>query len=206
MNTEFLEKLASADATPGGGGAAAYVGALASSLASMVANLTVGKKTYAAVEDRVKATLGHLAILRDHLIELVDADAQAFEPLAAAYRMPKNTPVEIEAKEYALQEALVGACDVPLEIMRTCLEVINECDFLAREGSKMAISDAGVAVACAKAAIYGASLNVYINIKSMNDEQRADSYRKKADELIESGCSQADDIYAYVAGQIDALY
>ena len=95
----------------------------------MVGNLTVGKKTYAAVEDDVRATLERLALLRNKLLALIESDAQAFEPLAASYRMPKATPEEAAAKQAALQLALGPACDVPLIIMRTCAEVIDHATF-----------------------------------------------------------------------------
>ena len=132
---DFIDQLASAAPTPGGGGASACVGALASALASMVGNLTVGKKTYAAVEDDVRASLDRLAALRARLLALVDEDARAFEPLAAAYRLPKATPEEQAAKNAALQQALVGACDVPLAIMRAVAEVVDETAYLAESGS-----------------------------------------------------------------------
>ena len=144
-DTSFIDELASAAPAPGGGGASAYAGALAAALASMVGNLTVGKKTYADVEDEVRASLDRLDALRAHLIALVDEDARAFEPLAAAYRLPKATPEEQAAKNAALQQALVGASDVPLAIMRAVAEVVDEADYLAHHGSKMARSDAGVA-------------------------------------------------------------
>ena len=181
MDTTFIDELASAAPTPGGGGAASYVGAVASALASMVGNLTVGKKTYAAVEDDVRATLERLALLRNKLLALIESDAQAFEPLAASYRMPKATPEEAAAKQAALQLALGPACDVPLIIMRTCAEVIDHADFLARNGSKLAVSDAGAAAVLARAAVVAASMNVYINAASMDDEARADRYRAEAD-------------------------
>ncbi|MFR3091448.1 MAG: cyclodeaminase/cyclohydrolase family protein [Eggerthella lenta] len=171
MDTTFIDELASAAPTPGGGGAASYVGAVASALASMVGNLTVGKKTYAAVEDDVRATLERLALLRNKLLALIESDAQAFEPLAASYRMPKATPEEAAAKQAALQLALGPACDVPLIIMRTCAEVIDHADFLARNGSKLAVSDAGAAAVLARAAVVAASMNVYINAASMDDER-----------------------------------
>ena len=142
MDTTFIDELASAAPTPGGGGASAYVGALASALASMVGNLTVGKKAYAQVEAEVYVTLEKLADVRERLLELVDEDARAFSPLAAAYRMPKATPEEQAAKNEALQAALVGACDVPLEIMERVSDVVELTDFLAHNGSKMALSDA----------------------------------------------------------------
>ena len=195
MDTTFIDELASAAPTPGGGGAASYVGAVASALASMVGNLTVGKKTYAAVEDDVRATLERLALLRNKLLALIESDAQAFEPLAASYRMPKATPEEAAAKQAALQLALGPACDVPLIIMRTCAEVIDHADFLARNGSKLAVSDAG-------AAAVAASMNVYINAASMDDEARADRYRAEADRLIAEANERADGILAYTMDAI----
>ena len=194
MDTTFIDELASAAPTPGGGGAASYVGAVASALASMVGNLTVGKKTYAAVEDDVRARLDALEHLRDKLLALIESDAQAFEPLAASYRMPKATPEEAAAKQAALQLALGPACDVPLIIMRTCAEVIDHADFLARNGSKLAVSDAGAAAVLARAAVVAASMNVYINAASMDDEARADRYRAEADRLIAEANERADGI------------
>ncbi len=205
-NTDMIDALASADPTPGGGAASAYVGALATSLASMVGNLTVGKKSYAAVEADVAASLERLASLRERLLDLVDADERAFQPLAAVYRMPKETSEEAHARSVALQKALIGACDVPLAVMRACVDVIRECDFLAHNGTTLAISDAGAAVAFARAALYSASLNVYINIASMADENRAAAYRDETDGIIEEGSEAADAAYAYVADQIGALY
>lgn len=202
MDTTFIDELASAAPTPGGGGAASYVGAVASALASMVGNLTVGKKTYAAVEDDVRATLERLALLRNKLLALIESDAQAFEPLAASYRMPKATPEEAAAKQAALQLALGPACDVPLIIMRTCAEVIDHADFLARNGSKLAVSDAGAAAVLARAAVVAASMNVYINAASMDDEARADRYRAEADRLIAEANERADGILAYTMDAI----
>ncbi len=175
VNRAFIDALASKDPTPGGGGASAYCGALASALSSMVGNLTVGKKKYAAVEAVVIVSLEKLAALRERLLELIDEDAEAFAPLARAYGLPKATPEEQAAKNAALQEALVDACEVPLEIMRACAEVIEITEFMAAEGSRLAVSDAGVAAAFAKAALVGASFNVYINV----------AYRAEADELID---------------------
>lgn len=204
LDTSFVDELASAAPTPGGGGASAYCGALASALASMVGNLTVGKKRYADVEEEMRASLARLENVRGRLMKLVEEDARAFEPLAAAYRMPRETSEQIAAKDAALQAALAGACEVPLEIMRACADVIGECDLMARDGSRMAVSDAGVAVAFAKAALLGASLNVYINVGSMTDADRAARYRAEADRLIADGSTLADEVYAYVADRLGA--
>lgn len=197
-DTSFIDELASAAPTPGGGGASAYAGALAAALASMVGNLTVGKKTYADVEDEVRASLARLDALRARLVELVDEDARAFEPLAAAYRLPKATPEEQAAKNAALQQALVGASDVPLAIMRAVAYVVDEADYLAHHGSKMARSDAGVAAAFARAASDGASLNIFINAASMDDAAQAARYRGEAESLAARTCERCDELFDFV--------
>ncbi|WP_139651680.1 cyclodeaminase/cyclohydrolase family protein [Raoultibacter phocaeensis] len=202
LDTTFIFDLASKAPTPGGGGASAYAGALSSALGSMVGNLTVGKKRYEAVEADTYIVLEKLAALRTRLIELVDEDARAFAPLAAAYGMPKATPEEQDAKDEAMQSALIGACDVPLEIMRSCAQVIGLCEFLAYNGSRMALSDVGVAVAFGKAALLGASLNIYINAKDICDRERAEAYTAEAERLIEDASALADTLYAYVLDEI----
>ncbi|WP_282209222.1 cyclodeaminase/cyclohydrolase family protein [Parvibacter caecicola] len=198
MDTTFIDELASAAPTPGGGGASAYCGALATALASMVGNLTVGKKTYAAVEPQVEASLQRLAQSRQRLLALVAADAAAFAPLAAAYRMPKETPQQQEAKQAALQAALVDATEVPLEIMAQCTATLSEIDFMARNGSRMACSDAGAAAVFAKAALQGAALSVLINVDSIANADAVATYRAQMDQLLADGCRQADAVYQYV--------
>lgn len=202
LNTEFIDALASSAPTPGGGGASAYVGALSSALASMVGNLTVGKKKYAPVEPEVEEALARLEELRARLLELVDEDARAFEPLAASYRMPKDTPEQQAAKHEAEQAALVGACEVPLEIMGCVQEVVGLTDFMAHKGSRMALSDAGVAAAFARAASDGASLNIYINAKSMDDQELAASYRSKTASIASDVRERCDLIFDYVKEEI----
>lgn len=202
VDTEFIEALASKAPTPGGGGASAYAGALASALASMVGNLTVGKKKYAAVEERVQAELLALEATRLRLLELIDGDAAAFAPLAAAYGMARDTDEAAAAQRAALQVALVDACEVPLEIMRQCVQVIESCVFMAKHGSVLALSDAGAAVVLAKAALLSASLNVRINIGSMADKARAKAYRDQMEDLIAAGGTLADDVYAGVVERL----
>ena len=202
VNTEFIEALASKAPTPGGGGASAYVGVLASALASMVGNLTVGKKKYADVEERVQAELLELEATRLRLLELIDADAEAFAPLAAAYGLPRGTEEEAAAQRAVLQVALVDACEVPLEIMRQCVQVIESCVFLGRHGSVLAVSDAGAGAVLAKAALLAANLNVRINIASMDDEARAAAYREQMEDLIAAGSALADDVYADVVERL----
>lgn len=186
MEATFLDELASAAPTPGGGGASAACGALAAALGSMVCNLTIGKQRYADVEAEVLATLDALEALRAELVALVAADAEAFAPLAAAYRMPKGTPEEAAAKEAAMQEALVGACEVPLQIMDACARVVKHAQFLVEAGSRMALSDAEAAIILGRAALQAASLNVRINVSSMTDPARAEHYTARMNALLES--------------------
>lgn len=202
INQDFINELASKAPTPGGGGASAYCGALATALASMVGNLTVGKKTYAAVEDEVKEVLIQLEEQRNKFVELIDKDAQAFEPLSRAYRLPRATSEELAHKNKVMQQALVGATEVPLEIMEICAQVITTSKFLAHNGSHLALSDVGVAVLFAKAALKGASLNVYANASSMANEAQARSYIQQADCLIEEYGALADELYEYVIKEI----
>lgn len=202
LDTSFVEELASSAPVPGGGGASAYVGALSSALASMVGNLTVGKKTYAQVEDEVTAHLAELGALRERLIDLVGADARAFEPLSAAYRMPKAMPEEAAAKEAAIQYALIEATEVPLEIMRAASGVVAHADYLAHFGSRLARSDAGVAAAFARAAVDGASLNVFINAASMDDEALASRYRAEAEALAAETREECDKLFDFVKTEV----
>lgn len=202
IDQTFISELATKAPTPGGGGASAYCGALASALASMVGNLTVGKKKYASVETEVEQALEELADLRESLIALIDADAQAFEPLAASWKMPASTPREQEIKRCATQAALIDACAVPLEIMGACAKVIVLCEFMAHNGSVMALSDAGVAALFAQAALEGASLNIIINARSLEDETIAADFMTKQRVLIETYGNKARETYLFVRAQL----
>lgn len=202
IDQTFISELATKAPTPGGGGASAYCGALASALASMVGNLTVGKKKYASVETEVEQALEELADLRESLIALIDADAQAFEPLAASWKMPASTPREQEIKRRTTQAALVDACAVPLEIMGACAKVIVLCEFMAHNGSVMALSDAGVASLFAQAALEGASLNIIINAQSLEDEAIATDFMTKQRVLIETYGNKARETYLFVRAQL----
>lgn len=202
IDTRFLDELASAAPTPGGGGAAACCGALAAALSSMVGNLTVGKPRYAEVEEEVRLELERLEAVRARLVELVVEDARAFQPVAVAYKMPKATPEEAAAKEIALQEALVGACEVPLEIMRQCAAVVGSCELMAGKGSRLAVTDAGASAVLAKAAMQAASLNVLINVGSMADADRASAYEAEASALLRDCGARADAVYECVRGAL----
>lgn len=195
---DFLSELSSSAPVPGGGGASAAVGAFAAALGMMVTNLTIGKKKYADYEEEVKAVRERLEGLRDQLIDLVDADAVAFEPLSKAYSIPKDDPERDTIMENALYEASV----VPMNIMETVLAAARELEVLVEKGSKLAVSDVGVGILFAQAAIEGASLNVYINTKSMKDRERAAALDAKADAIIAEGAQLKTRIYDGVLAAI----
>ena len=196
--TQFLSELSSNAPVPGGGGASAAVGAFAAALGMMVTNLTIGKKKYADYEEEVKAVRDRLEGLRDQLIDPVDGDAVAFEPLSKAYSIPKDDPERDTIMENALYEASV----VPMSIMETVLAAAKELEILVEKGSKLAVSDVGVGILFAQAAIEGASLNVYINTKSMKDRERAAALDAKADAIIAEGAALKARIYDGVLAAI----
>jgi len=193
--TDFIEILSTKAAVPGGGAASALVGGVGTALGSMVGNLTVGKKKYADVETDVIALIAEATLLQNKLLKLVDDDIAAFEPLSKAYGIPKDDPDRAQIME----EALRIATSTPLDIMRACANAIELQDGFAKKGNVFAISDAGVGVLCCKAALQGASLNVFINTKSMTDREYADGVDAEADALLKKYCALADEIYASIA-------
>lgn len=196
--TEFLEELSSKAPVPGGGGASAAVGAFGAALGMMVANLTVGKKKYAAVEEEILAALEELGKLRDRLVALTDRDAQAFEPLSRAYGLPKNTEEEKATREKVMESALYDASVAPLEIMETVLASMDLLEVLGEKGSRLALSDVGVGILFAQAALEGASLNVFINTRLMKDRGRAEELNGRADRMIAEGREKKERIYSQV--------
>ena len=187
---KFLAELASKAPTPGGGGTAALVGAAGVALGNMVGNLTTGKKKYAAAEADIQALNTKADALRKELEALVQADADAFAPLAAAYGLPKDTPEQAAHKAAVLEKALDAACAVPLEVMEKCAEGIALVEEYAAKGSVMAVSDAGCAAALCKAA------------KLMADRERAAALDAKTDKLLDEFVSRADAVFASVTNKL----
>lgn len=199
---EFVDVLASKAPVPGGGGASALVGAVGMALGNMVGSLTVGKKKYADVEADIIALKEKATALQADFLRLVEADAEAFEPLAKAYGMPRETEEEKAEKARVMAIVLKDACAVPMEIMEKCCEAIDVIEEFAAKGSALAISDAGVGVVFCKAALLGASLNVFINTKSMADKEYAASLNEKADKMIADYSKKADEIFAAVNARL----
>lgn len=195
---EFLSVLASKAAVPGGGGAAALVGAAGVALGNMVGCLTEGKKKYAAVEADIQRLNARAGELRRELEGLVEADAEAFAPLAKAYSIPKDDPARAEIMEKALD----AACAVPLEILEKCAEGVALAEEYAAKGSVLAVSDAGCAALFCKAAMQAAGLNVAINTRLMADREKAAALDKKARALLAEYGPRADAVYTQVNGQL----
>ena len=199
---QFLAQLASKAPTPGGGGTAALVGAAGVALGSMVGSLTVGKKKYAAVEADIAALNVRAEALRKRLEALVQADAEAFLPVAAAYKLPKETPEQQAHKAAVLEKALDRACAVPLDIMDACCEGIRLAADYAEKGSVLALSDAGCAALFCKAALQASGLNVSINTKLMADRAHAEALNARADALLAQYVPLADTLYEKMATQL----
>lgn len=196
---EFVEVLASSAPVPGGGGAAALVGAIGTALGNMVGSLTVGKKKYAAVEAEIIALKEKCDALQTELLDQVPADAVGFEPLAKAYGIPKDDP----NRDQILEDATIVACKVPMHIMELCCEAIEAISVFAAKGSRLAVSDAGCGAVCCKAALQSASLNVFINTKSLKNREVAEAMNAKANGMLDKYCAMADEVFAGVRANFD---
>lgn len=195
---EFADLLASKEAVPGGGGAAALVGALGVALNSMVANFSIGKKKFIDIEDKHRDIINRGYELKDELIELIDRDAENFLPLSKAYGIKATTDEEKAEKEEVLQSALKVACSAPVRMVECIYESILLHEELVEISSKLIISDVGVGVQCLKAALYSAQLNVVININSIKDEEYTSEVREKTVAMVEKGSKIADEVYKKV--------
>ena len=194
----FLDALASGAPTPGGGGAAALAGALSAALASMVANLTTGKKRYAAYQAEIDDILTRTADLRAALYGFIARDAEAFEPLSRAYGIPKDAPGRAET----LEAALHAAAEVPLALLETLCKLPPMLDRLTVIGSKLAVSDVGCSAALCRGAAECAALNVYINTKLMKNADFAASLNARTAAACQAILPACEAVYAAVAARV----
>ena len=188
---EFVSVLASKEPVPGGGGASALVGAIGTALGNMVGSLTVGKKKYADVEQEIIALKAKCDDLEKQLLDQVPADAEGFAPLAKAYGIPKDDPT----REETLEKATLNACAVPVHIMELCCQRLDAIRVFAEKGSRLAVSDAGCGAVIVKAALQAASLNVFINTKSLKNRGEAERLNARCEEMLGTYCALADEIY-----------
>jgi glutamate formiminotransferase/formiminotetrahydrofolate cyclodeaminase len=166
----FLDELASSAPAPGGGSAAALGAAIGAALVSMVANLTVGKKKYVDVQEDIQRILERSETLRRRCEELLEQDVTAYTKVSEAYRMPRETDEQKEARSAAIQEALKGATSVPMALAEACVQILKLCPETAEKGNLRAVSDVGVGALMAEAALRAAALNVWINLGSIKDQ------------------------------------
>ena len=187
----FVTVLASDAPAPGGGGAAALVGAIGTALGNMVGSLTVGKKKYADVEAEIIELKKKCDALQTELLNQVEADEINFLPLAKAYGIPKDDP----NRDKIMEEATIIACSTPMKIMELCCEAIDCIAVFAAKGSRLAVSDAGCGAVCCKAALQAASLNVFINTKSLKNRDTAEELNRQANLMLNKYCQLADEIF-----------
>lgn len=193
--TDFAALLASKASVPGGGGAAALAGALGVALCSMVGNFTTGKKKYAAYEEDVQRMLQAGEALRGRLLALVEADAEAFEPLSRAYAIPKDDP----NRAAVLEEATRNACKAPLEMVLCCGEALELLEEMLEKGSRLLLSDVGCGALLCKAALESAALNVFVNTGTLADRAAAAELERQVDAALERYLPMADRIAKAVA-------
>ena len=198
----FLDELASKAATPGGGSAAAVMGATASALTSMVCNLTLGKPEYADVEADMQKLLSKSEALREKLTGMIKADVEVFDRLMACYRLPKATEQDKATRSREIQAILKEATDVPLDCARACAEAIKLSREAAEKGNVNVVSDAGVAVMAAYAALKSAALNVYINVSGIRDKDFTGTRMADLENILQGADVATEEIYQLVKGKL----
>jgi len=194
----FLDELASRKATPGGGSAAAVMGAMAAALLSMVCNLTIGKTKYRDVEQELGAVLARTEQLQKQLTEMIEEDVVSFGAVMAAYAMPRQTQEESVLRAQTIQTALKAATQVPLRCCHVCREIIDLSAVVTQKGNSSVVSDGGVAVLAAHAALRSGALNVMINAKIITDRQFATNQLAELDALLSHASAATEACYQSV--------
>jgi formiminotetrahydrofolate cyclodeaminase len=198
----FLDELASGAPTPGGGSAAAIMGAMGAALVSMVCNVTLGRKGHEAVESEMKAVRDESEKLRLRLTSMVAEDIAAFDGLMAAYRLPKLTEEDKSRRAAAIQSSLRAATDTPLACARACAEVVALSKRAGEKGYAGVISDAGVGVLAANTALRSAALNVYINAPSLKDRAFADAATAELEQLLDTCARESELVFELVRSRL----
>lgn len=183
---DFLAKLQSNDPVPGGGSVAALSSALASSLAAMVANLTVGKKNYEAVSDKMAKIAEEMSANNQQFVDFIDKDATSFDSVMQAFKLPKETDEEKAHRTAKIQEGMKYAASVPLEVAEKTCELFDAIEILVKEGNQNAQTDGLVAAMMARTAVLSALYNVKINLGSIKDEAFVSAMREKVQHLEET--------------------
>ena len=191
---DFLNKVAGSDPVPGGGSIAALNGAIASALAAMVANLTIGKKNYADCEELMKQIAERAAGLKEEFVADVDRDSEAYDRVFACFKMPKATDEEKAARSAAIQEDTKFAAQVPMEVARRAYGLMDTIAQVARKGNQNAVTDACVAMMAARSAVLAALMNVRINLGSLKDKEFALAMQAEADRLEQQALAKEKEL------------
>ncbi len=190
---DYLESLSSKAPTPGGGNVSAFSGVLASGLAIMVCNLTIGRKKYVDVESEITEIKNQLEKLKDRFSELADEDNKAFEKVMEAFRLPKETDEEKLTRRAKIDEATIGAAEVPSEVINVCKQIIPHIKTIVNKGNRNSLSDAGVAASLINTAAEGAFLNVLINCTSLSNQTFGNEFLKRTEIIyqeVKKSCSE----------------
>ncbi|KAF3984269.1 MAG: cyclodeaminase/cyclohydrolase family protein [Methylococcales symbiont of Hymedesmia sp. n. MRB-2018] len=198
----FLNELASTQATPGGGSAAAVMGAQAAALISMVCHLTIGKPKYVKVEEDMKQLLAKSEALREQLTAMIKTDVEVFDQLMACYGLAKDTDEQKAKRSVRIQLVLKEATMVPLECARASAKTIELSQIAVEKGYVGVVSDAGVAVMSAYSALKSAALNVYINTASIKDRTFADAKLLELEKILEGAEKKTENIYQLVKNKL----
>ncbi len=193
----YLDDLASAQPTPGGGSTAALSGAMGASLASMVCRITSGKDTYADVQQEIEELLAKTEYLRTRFQQLLQEDIEAYRNLAASYKLPRETAEERKLRSEMIQKQLAEAAIVPLEVVECAAELIKSCQRIAEIGSVTVLSDIATGAVLAASAAKGAAFMVHINVRFMKNDKLAlelEDRLNSALAIIETGVDQVTNI------------
>jgi formiminotetrahydrofolate cyclodeaminase len=200
----YLDELSSNSPTPGGGNVAALCGALSSSLATMVCNLTIGKKKYAEVESEMISLKEKLEIYQKKFIELGKKDNLAFDKVMNAFKLPKDTDEQKEIRNKEIENETIGAAEIPSEVMQTAKELLPLLKIIIEKGNRNSLSDVGVAAALVETASKGAYLNVIINCASLNNQIIAQEMKKRADIVLQETCNESESLVQKVISLISS--
>ena len=202
---EYLNELSSNSPTPGGGNVAALCGALSASLGTMVCNLTIGKKKYADVENEMISVKQKLETYQKTFVELGAKDNAAFEKVMEAFKLPKETDAEKETRSKKIEEATLGAADIPAQVMKTCADILPLLKIIIDKGNRNSLSDAGVAASLIGTAAKSAYMNVIINCSSLSNQTIAQEIKKRADVSIEEISRSSDFLVEQVVKAIQPV-
>lgn len=203
---DFIEELGSKSPAPGGGSIAALSASLASALASMVFNLTIGKKEYMEYEEPLKQKIDksfeEVSLFKEDFLELMEKDTRAFLDLMEAFRMPKNTEEEIDARKKKISEGNRLSLDIPLQVAEKAYKIYDYVHIAVNYGNKNAVSDAGVAAALVETAIEGAILNVKINALGLKDEACKKELRDRCNDLLQKSKQRKEEIMSIIDNRL----